>query len=48
MVLYLLARKDFTNQMLVKNVSIKPGCHEVTLSAKATRVGLWSFSQVTW
>lgn len=39
-------RKDFSNKVIAENVLLTPGENTVDLSAKATRVGLWSFKQV--
>lgn len=39
-------RYDFTNQVQVENIVLKPGENAIQLSAKATRVGLWHCKQV--
>lgn len=41
------ARKDFTNHVLAENIILLPGENTVQLVAKATRVGLWNFKQVS-
>ena len=43
----LAARNDFTNNVAVENVALKPGINVVELTAKATRCGLWKFKQLS-
>ena len=39
-------RADFTNYVVVESVAIQPGINLLELTAKAYRVGTWSFKQV--
>lgn len=41
------ARNDFTNHVLAENIILLSGENTVQLIAKATRVGLWNFKQVS-
>uniref|UniRef100_A0A7G3AZJ4 Putative transmembrane protein n=1 Tax=Lutzomyia longipalpis TaxID=7200 RepID=A0A7G3AZJ4_LUTLO len=40
-------RKDFTNCLSADNVIVKPGINVVELRAKATRIGMWMFEQLS-
>lgn len=47
MIIRLAVRSDFTNAVLTKNFAINPGMNCIELKTKATRVGTWSFKQLS-
>lgn len=40
-------RTDFSNNLQVENVSLKPGLNDIQVTTKATRVGNWNLTQVS-